>query len=187
MLESKQCPECKRQGIGPKARSEFARCGSQTGGLQPWCKVHHRALNREWHEKNKTTRLAYYRRYVRTPRGWAIHALHHARREDRGGRAGVTITLDEVIRMVERALVDGYVTLDTEQPHTASLDQIIPNGGYSSNNTRVVPWWYNAAKHTFTDEQIRVAMRLFFNAQHLDRLQPLRLIPTRKVLESCSA
>lgn len=35
-----------------------------------------------------------------------------------------------------------------------SLDQIKPSAGYTKRNTRVVAWWFNVAKQTYTDKEV---------------------------------
>ncbi len=42
----------------------------------------------------------------------------------------------------------------TRHPNSPSLDQINPQGGYTTDNVQVVAWWYNVSKQQFTDEEV---------------------------------
>ena len=39
-------------------------------------------------------------------------------------------------------------------PWSPSIDKIDPKGGYTQKNCRVVAWWYNVAKQTFSDNEV---------------------------------
>ena len=160
-LAIKQCPQCKSEGIGPIPISGFAKNKSSRSGYQSWCKTHHRKLSSKWYYRNTSARKKYCHEYVRTTKGWAIYALKRAGREERAGVNGVTISVSELQMLVEEALDKGIVTLDTNKPDTASIDQIVSGQGYSIENTQVVPRWYNMAKLHFTEEQLIEAVHKF--------------------------
>lgn len=46
------------------------------------------------------------------------------------------------------------VTYSNRHPLTASIDKINPKAGYVKENCRIVCWWYNLAKGTWSDETI---------------------------------
>ena len=39
-------------------------------------------------------------------------------------------------------------------PTTPSVDKIDPSKGYTIDNCQIVCWWYNVAKHQFTNEVV---------------------------------
>lgn len=41
----------------------------------------------------------------------------------------------------------------TRSPYSPSIDRIDPAKGYTTNNCRLVCWWYNVSKQQFTDEE----------------------------------
>lgn len=43
-------------------------------------------------------------------------------------------------------------------PNSASIDRIDSKLGYVKGNIRIIPNWWNYAKHTWTDEQLFAAM-----------------------------
>jgi hypothetical protein len=48
-----------------------------------------------------------------------------------------------------------------------SLDQIIPAGGYTPENTQIVCWWWNSFKHNRTDEEAWQHFQILHNRQSL--------------------
>lgn len=45
----KQCPDCRKEGIGPKSYSDFSKCKGRRDGYQDYCIPHSRARNRASH------------------------------------------------------------------------------------------------------------------------------------------
>ncbi len=39
-------------------------------------------------------------------------------------------------------------------PYAPSIDRIDPSRGYTKENCRMVCWWYNITKYTYTDEEV---------------------------------
>ncbi len=160
-LSVKQCPQCKNEGIGPISLSEFATNKSASSGYQSWCKTHHRELNNRWCREHKEHRKKYSDSYVRTPRGWAVHARKRATREERAGPDGVHVSVELLESLVTNALKTGMVTLNTNKPDTASLDRIVSSKGYTPDNVQIVPRWYNMAKLHFTETELLEAVHRF--------------------------
>ena len=44
---------------------------------------------------------------------------------------------------------------DINDPFAVHIDQIVPQGGYTKANVRLVAQWFNIAKHNFPDEVIK--------------------------------
>jgi hypothetical protein len=50
-------------------------------------------------------------------------------------------------------------------PFVPSFDKIDPAGGYTKHNTRIVCWWYNAAKSD--DQEIQIIHAILAAADHI--------------------
>lgn len=95
--------------------------------------------------------------YRRTPRGLAADLIVQPRRRGRT----CTITVDWICERIERGHCEVTgIPFDLSRvpsgrnPFTPSLDQKIPGGGYTPENTQVVVWIYNAAKGTWSHADV---------------------------------
>lgn len=71
------------------------------------------------------------------------------------------LTKEHIKTLLQESLDKGEVSLYPNRPDTASMDQIIASGGYTKDNIRIVPHWYNQAKFTYSDEQLISAMERY--------------------------
>lgn len=65
--------------------------------------------------------------------------------------------------------------LRDRHPRTPSLDQIIPQAGYTPTNTQVVVWWHNACKQTFTDDEVLELCRRVIRKASLSDMSPVQI------------
>jgi len=66
----------------------------------------------------------------------------------------MTLTLDQVKRMVVSFCNSNYYELDSKSPFRPSIDRIDVTKGYTESNCRVMWVIENYARHVFTDEQV---------------------------------
>lgn len=53
-------------------------------------------------------------------------------------------------------------------PWAPTLDRIIPELGYTKENTQVVVWMYNAAKHTYTHQEVMMLVNALLEKSRYD-------------------
>jgi hypothetical protein len=117
----------------------------------------------ELKEKSEKGKVA--RRLLRlTLEGKAKDLLHNAKtRARKKNLPEVTLTPEWVIDKVQKAIeyyakhdiqmgLDGDIHNKTN-PYAPSLDQSVPRLSYTEENTRVVPFWINAAKGDYFSEK----------------------------------
>lgn len=98
------------------------------------------------------------RKYRETLKGRSVVIWNDAKTRARNRQIPFTITKEWVIEKLSigRCAQTGDtfdLTLlnDVKNMFAPSLDQIIPNAGYTPENTQVVCWWWNAFKNNRTD------------------------------------
>jgi hypothetical protein len=98
------------------------------------------------------------RSYSRTVKGTARKLLRSAVKRAEKKGLPCTIVQQDLIPLIEAALAAGHVTL-SGGPRQASLDQRIAGAGYVLPNLRIVPAWFNYARHRWDDDELYSAMR----------------------------
>lgn len=99
--------------------------------------------------------------YRRSPTGLAADLIYGPKRRSEK----VTITTTWIAKRLKRGMCEVTgLPLDLSQPNgergpfSPSLDQKIPGGGYTIENTQVVCWIYNSAKGSWShDDVIKLA------------------------------
>jgi hypothetical protein len=117
-----------------------------------------RAVSAAWKAANPEKNRAAVKARRATPYGKARQLLNTAAYVSRRDGRPFNLTHEYLERLLLAALASGAVTCEGNRPDTASIDQIVPSGGYIQGNVQIVPWWYNAAKHDFTAEALHEAM-----------------------------
>lgn len=122
-----------------------------------------RASSKRHYEKQKreqgtTYDVAKYRRGQCSPRVRSIRLWNSAKSRARKSGLEVSITTDWVEERIQRGVceVSGlpFVLTADRSPFAPSLDRIDNTKGYTEDNTQVVVWMYNAAKHVFTANDV---------------------------------
>lgn len=99
-----------------------------------------------------------YRKTIGTPEGAAMTLLRGAKQ--RAEKKGVPFDLD--YEWVYERVSAGHCSVTGlpfnfsggKHPFGPTLDRIVPEGGYTKENTQVVVWAYNAAKGVGTHEDV---------------------------------
>ena len=105
-----------------------------------------------------------HRLYRQTEKGRAVVIFCDARVRARKAKLPFTITKDWVVEHLQSGVCAqtgdafDYTLLSSNghrQPNmfAPSLDQIVPNAGYTEENTQIVCWWWNAFKYNRTDDE----------------------------------
>ena len=105
-------------------------------------------------------------RYKYTEAYWALNLRNKALQRAKDKNLEFTLTKDFILDKVMNGVCEVTgVPLDfsggERKPYTPSLDRIIPELGYTSENVRLVCWMYNSAKGTFTDQDVLNFVKLF--------------------------
>lgn len=80
---------------------------------------------------------------------------------------GCDLTYEFVLAKLTERYALGDISLESDRPDTASLDQRVAGLGYLQDNIQVVPWWYNAAKNRFTTEELTAAIESWQKAAQI--------------------
>lgn len=144
-----------------------------------WCKSCTGLASKASYERNKEKHIAQglitRRKYKETPYGRCSSLLGAAR--GRADKSGIpfTITHEWLLKKVEagkcevtgipldltaRSLGSGH-----RPPFGPSLDQILPNIGYTPENTQLVCWMYNSAKGTHSHTDVLTFVGSFTHVQ----------------------
>lgn len=122
----------------------------------------HTAKVLEWKranpEKVKAHNRIYAKKYNQTIRGRANVFLQRAKFVMTKKGETTDLTVEFLMELIQTAIESGGISIYTGRPDSASMDQIIPQGGYTRDNVRIVPHWYNQAKHIFDDKSLLSAM-----------------------------
>jgi hypothetical protein len=130
-------------------------------------RARHRTFERAYSTPDgKSAILKSHRNYRETTNGRATVLICDARTRARKTQLPFTITKAWVIDRIQSGICAqtgdafDYTLLSNNangrrqtNMFAPSLDQIIPGGGYTSENTQVVCWWWNAFKQNRTDEE----------------------------------
>ena len=121
---------------------------------------------------NKEERAAYRKTYIQTVEGRANKLWLDARRRAKLRGLSFTITKAWVADALRegtcpRTLVSFYTgepkVKGVNEPNAPSLDRVVPDRGYTFDNTQVVTWAYNCAKSTWSDQELLVMSQKICN------------------------
>jgi hypothetical protein len=113
--------------------------------------------------KTKEERAEYRKAYIQTVEGRANKLWLDARRRAKTKGLVFTISKAWVIEALEHGMCPRTTetfytgeprTKGVNEPNAPSLDRIVPELGYTQENTQVVIWAYNCAKSTWSDEAL---------------------------------
>lgn len=104
--------------------------------------------------------------YRRTPMGIATDLMSGPKR--RSASQTVTISSKWIAEKIQKGFCEATgIPFDLTKPNgerrpfSPSIDQIVPSGGYTKENTQVVCWIYNAAKGAWNhDDVVKMAKAL---------------------------
>lgn len=157
-------PELLRWGcMGRKrctARVEALRVGATRYSTGKPCRRGHIAMRRTSKGTCVACEALLWTGFPETAKGAAqrMHArLQARRRKISADRLSVAELLALILSAEARGIAFTYASDDPASP---SLDRIDSARPYERGNVRVVPLWYNYAKHDWTDERLRRAMAL---------------------------
>lgn len=74
------------------------------------------------------------------------------------------LTLDWFESELSKQIAAGVIRLGPKSPWSPSLDQQTPGLGYVTGNVAVLPLWMNFAKHTFSETELKEAIKAWVAA-----------------------
>ena len=111
-------------------------------------------------------------KYSESLEGRAVILLNDARRRAKTKQLPFTLTKEWVIQNLQCGKCSqtgdsfNYTLIENSRNMFApSLDQIVPNTGYTEKNTQIVCWWWNAFKHNRTDNEAWQHFRVLHERQ----------------------
>lgn len=126
--------------------------------------------NQQWYLKHKEDRLVEFALLQATPIGRASHLLSNAKRRAKAKGIPFNLTKEwmaEQLRSGECPRTgcefdyDPMPKAGEHNPFAPSIDRIDSSKGYTMDNTQIVIWGYNTAKHTWSDETtVRIAQAI---------------------------
>ena len=88
----KQCPDCRKEGLGPKPISSFCKSRNTSDGLNVICRAHASRHTAEWQRENREKAKEKYRRF---------HARHPERRRETHAKWRYKITPQRYDQMLK--------------------------------------------------------------------------------------
>lgn len=155
-------PVCRRCGDDRPDQDFYKnrKSGNPLRYCKVCCKAHAKA---GYDEASKTRSRNRWRDAHKAPATLARLLLNNARGRARSKTVPFTLTRE----WIEKRLVGGHCEVTGRSfdftvgsPWVPSLDRTKPSEGYTPENTRVVVWLYNAAKHEFGDAAVLEMARL---------------------------
>lgn len=161
LREARQTKFCRACGEN-KPNSEFYLRAGAKDGLYNECKE---CLCARSSSKNRDRDG-----YKFSPIGFAQYLVSSARK--RAGKQSIDFDID--IDFVLGKLKNGVcevtniplnMTRGKRGPFSPTLDQIMPGGGYTKNNTQLVCWIYNSAKGNWSHEEVIFFAKAILNGK----------------------
>jgi hypothetical protein len=106
--------------------------------------------------------------YRSSVKGRAHTLFHSAKTRAKRDGKPFTITKEFIVEKMKHLVCEATgATLDLRvrtgrgrNPFAPSLDQILPGEGYTPDNTMVVSWAWNAMKQNFTEDELRLWLKV---------------------------
>jgi hypothetical protein len=162
MKMKKHCRKCGKT----RAKTSFGKNRSERDGLQQYCKACTSAYHRGYYagdpEAARASSLNRFQKFYASPKGRATHMLNNARKRAQTKKVAFDLTREWVAERLEAGVCEvtglkftyqaGYGRSHNRiNAKSPSIDRIDPNGGYTTENSRMVVWIFNRARGAFPD------------------------------------
>jgi hypothetical protein len=142
------------------------------------CKTCHTGQNQRWLQAHPGKSATYTKTHRSLVKGRATTLFNSARRRAKQRGLPCTITQEWVETKLKHLVCEAtgaQLTLVSEGnrrslPFSPSLDQIVAGLGYTPENTMLVCWAWNVLKHGFTEDEVRLWLKVLLLSPQVQRL-----------------